>query len=55
MFSSAKAIVMLHDLFDAMDTDGSGEIDAEEFLDAMHRMGKVEHVCASVFFPIMLS
>ena len=32
---------MIHDFYDMIDNDGSGEIDAEEFLEAMKKFGKV--------------
>ncbi len=33
---------MMHDFYDSMDDDGSGEIDADEFLAAMKKFGKAD-------------
>ena len=38
---SAELISMMYDFYDYIDDDGSGELDAHEFLECMKKFGKV--------------
>ena len=41
---------MMHDFYDYIDDDGSGELDAIEFLDCMKQFGKVTIFYATVIW-----